>query len=66
MMGMNKTIYSEIGRRLREIPMEKTGSSYEWEELVQKLCASNDDVLHCIGIKELDEMNGRNIRGGKI
>jgi hypothetical protein len=48
------------------MPTDKTGSSYEWEELVQKLCASNDDVLHCIGVKELDEMNGRNIRGVKI
>jgi hypothetical protein len=49
--------YTEIGRRLREIPLEAHISSHEWEELVQKLCASDDSSLHEIGIKELGKLN---------
>lgn len=56
MMVINKTKYAEIGRRMRAIPLEKPGSSYEWEELVQKLCVSDDAGLHDIGIKELGEL----------
>jgi hypothetical protein len=57
MMVMNKMKYAEIGRKIREIPLEKPGASYEWEELVQKLCASDDAGLHDIGIKELGDLN---------
>jgi hypothetical protein len=50
---MNKTKYAEIGRKMRELPLEKPDSSYEWEELVQRLCASDDTGLREIGVKEL-------------
>jgi hypothetical protein len=45
--------YAEIGRKMREIPQQKADTSYEWEELVQKLCVSDDAVLHDIGVREL-------------
>ena len=48
--------YAEIGRKMREIPLETHISSYEWEELVQKLCSSDDDGLRDIGTKELYEL----------
>ena len=54
MTGINKIIYAEIGRRMRAIPLDKTCSSYEWEELVHRLCASDDDGLHVIGLRELE------------
>jgi len=53
MMAMNNATYAEIGRKMREIPLEKPYSSYEWEELVQKLCASDDAGLQAIGEREL-------------
>jgi hypothetical protein len=56
MMNINKTKYTEIGRKIREIPPEMSGTSYEWEELVEKMCDSNDSGLHDIGIKELCEL----------
>lgn len=65
MMHMNKMKYAEIGRRMREIPPETHMSSYEWEELVQKLCASDDVGLRDIGAKELYEMlRKRPVSGG--
>lgn len=66
MMVVNNAKYVEIGRKMRELPPEKSGSSYEWEELVQKLCASVDTELHDIGIKELDELKHESmINNGK-
>jgi hypothetical protein len=56
MVVMDKTRYAEIGQRLREIPPETHISSYEWEELVQKLCASDDAGLRDIGVKELYDL----------
>ena len=56
MMVFNKSKYAEIGRKIRAIPPEKSGSTYEWEELVHKMCASDDAGLHNIGIKELSEL----------
>ena len=53
-MITNKSRYAEIGRRIREIPPEKPAVSYEWEELVWKLCASDDAGLHGIGVRELE------------
>ncbi|HBA73507.1 MAG: hypothetical protein A2X82_18240 [Geobacteraceae bacterium GWC2_55_20] len=53
-MITNKSRYAEIGRRIREIPPEKPAVSYEWEELVRKLCASDDAGLHGIGVRELE------------
>lgn len=65
MMVMNKTKYAEIGRKMREIPLETHMSSYEWEELVEKLCASDDAGLRDIGAKELyDLLHRRPARGG--
>ena len=58
-MVMSKTKYAEIGRKIREIPFEKPELSYEWEELVKMLCASDDAGLHDIGIKELGELNNK-------
>jgi hypothetical protein len=54
MMIMNKSKYVEIGRMMRRVPVEKACPSYEWEELVQKLCASDDPGLHSIGERELE------------
>jgi hypothetical protein len=54
MTDMDQTKYTEIGRKIREVPLEQPGSSYEWEELVQKLCASDDAGLHEIGVRELE------------
>ena len=53
---LDKAKYTEIGRRVRNIPQEKPLLSYEWEELVQKLCVSDDDGLRDIGAKELYEL----------
>jgi hypothetical protein len=65
MMVMNKAKYAEIGRKMREIPLETHMSSYEWEELVEKLCASDDAGLRDIGAKELyDLLHRRPARGG--
>ena len=55
-MKATNTKYAEIGRKLRDLPLEKHCASYEWEELVQKLCASDDAGLHGIGIRELDAL----------
>jgi hypothetical protein len=44
--------YADIAQQIRELPPEKPCSSYEWEELVQKMCASHDDGLHAIGVRE--------------
>jgi len=59
MSHRNLTKYTEIGRRVRELPAEKTRPSYQWEELVQKMCVSDDAGLQKIGIKELGELNHR-------
>ncbi len=65
MMVVNKAKYEEIGQLIRGIPPEKPFSSYEWEELVQKLCDSNDDGLRDIGAKELyDLLHKRPVNGG--
>jgi hypothetical protein len=61
MIVINKTIYAEIGRRMRAMPPETSGSSHEWEELVQKLCVSDDAGLHDLGIKELGELEQKRI-----
>ncbi|MDU0459226.1 MAG: hypothetical protein RW306_10905 [Geobacteraceae bacterium] len=54
MTVVNKRRYAEIGRRIRDVPLEYAGISYEWEELVQKLCDSEDAGLHGIGVRELE------------
>jgi hypothetical protein len=58
---INKSKYAEIGRKMRALPLDKHGASYEWEELVQKLCASGDAELHGIGIRELVELKQKRI-----
>lgn len=66
MTNTNLTKYAEIGRKLRQLPQESHISSYEWEELVQKLCSSDDDGLRNIGAKELYELlHIRPLNGGK-
>lgn len=65
MMALSKTKYAEIGRKIRELPQEKSVLSYEWEELVQKLCASDDAELHDIGIKELGELISKHLADNK-
>jgi hypothetical protein len=54
MACMKNTKYVEIAHRMREIPQEKPCPSYEWEELVQKMCASDDAGLRDIGVRELE------------
>ena len=56
MPGINKSKYAEIGRKMRLIPLEKPVSSHEWEELVQRMCDSDDADLHNIGVRELGEL----------
>jgi len=56
MIVINRTKYAEIGRKMRAIPHETPGASYEWEELVHKLCASGDAQLHEIGSRERDKL----------
>ena len=56
MASKNNTAYAEIGKRMREIPIEQHISSYEWEELVHKLCSSDDNHLREIGAKELYDL----------
>ncbi len=56
MIELNKSTYAEIGRKIREVPLEKSNTSYEWEELVQKLYASDDTGLHEIGVRELESL----------
>lgn len=52
----HKTAYAEIGRKMRELPLEGHISSHEWEELVLKMCASDDVRLQAVGNKELSEL----------
>lgn len=54
MVNTINTTYEEIARKMREIPLEKSCSTYKWEELVQKLCSSEDAALHDIGVRELE------------
>ena len=56
MVGTNKKVYEEIARKMREVPIDEPVSSYEWEELVQKLCDSDDAGLHSIGIREKEKL----------
>jgi hypothetical protein len=56
MPAMNRSKYVEISRKISEMPLDKLGSTYQWEELVQKMCASEDAGLQQIGIKELGEL----------
>ena len=49
--------YAEISRKMRAIPPEKPNPSYEWEELVEKMCASDDVRLQVIGHREHDILN---------
>ena len=55
-MVINKAKYAEIGRQMRALPPDKPGTTYKWEELVNKMCASDDAGLHDIGIKERYEL----------
>jgi hypothetical protein len=56
MAAINFTTYADIGRRLREIPLDTHISSYEWEELVYKMCASQDSALREMGTRELNSL----------
>jgi hypothetical protein len=66
MMAMKNTKYAEIGRRVRELPPEPHISSYEWEELVQKLSVSDDAGLRDIGVKELYDLLLKRPENGKL
>jgi hypothetical protein len=66
MSNSDKSIYIEIGRKMREIPQEMASSSYKWEELVEKLYASEDDALHKIGVSELYELLHKRPLSGSI
>ncbi len=56
MKGSKEATYAEIARKMREVPLGRQGSSYEWEELVEKMCASDDADLQNIGNKEHDAL----------
>jgi len=46
--------YADLAKKLKDLPPEHPCSSYEWEELVRKLCLSADDTLHNRGAIELE------------
>jgi hypothetical protein len=48
--------YPEIGRKLRAIPPDPPETSHEWEELVERLCESDDAELHSTGLRELEQL----------
>jgi hypothetical protein len=50
----NRSMYKDIARKIREIPQERNCTSYEWEELVKKMCDSDDAGLRDIGARELE------------
>ncbi len=56
MIYINKAKYAELAKHVRTLPQEKARSTHEWEEVVHKMCASEDTALHDIGVKELDEL----------
>jgi hypothetical protein len=64
MTNINLTKYAEIGIKLRQMPLEPHFSSHEWEELVHKLCSSDDDRLREIGNRELSELHNKRQPGG--
>lgn len=59
MMNTDKEKYAEISRKIREAPLEEPWPSYKWEELVSKLCASDDARLHDIGVRELEILRAK-------
>lgn len=48
MTGTREATYAEIARRIRAVQLDRQGSSHEWEELVQKMCDSDDTDLQNI------------------
>ncbi|MHB8057393.1 MAG: hypothetical protein ACYDHC_05800 [Desulfuromonadaceae bacterium] len=56
MIAIDKAKYVEIGRQMRALPLEKPATTYKWEELVDRMCASDDAGLRDVGIKERDEL----------
>lgn len=54
MACMNSGTAGKAVRKTVDTSLDAPGPSYEWEELVQKLCASNDAALHEIGVRELE------------
>ena len=56
MIYINKAKYAELASHVKTLPQEKTVSTHEWEEVVHKMCASDDTTLRDIGVKELNEL----------
>jgi len=56
MIYINKAKYAELASHVKTLPPEKARSTHEWEEVVHKMCDSDDNALHDIGVKELDEL----------
>ena len=56
MSALNMSKYHEISQKLRDVPIDTHVSSYEWEELVEKLYSSENEGLHEIGARELYEL----------
>lgn len=54
MTNTNKITYEKIAQKIRELPMETPCPNYKWEELVQRLCDSEDESLRNIGVRELE------------
>jgi hypothetical protein len=65
MIGTKEETYARIARKIREIPLDKPDSSYEWEELVQKMCDSEDAGLQEIGHKEHDVLELAGTKHGR-
>jgi hypothetical protein len=62
MVDTKKKMYAEIARKMRAIPQEKSDPSHEWEELVEKMCASDDAGLQDIGNKEHEALSQLNLK----
>jgi hypothetical protein len=65
MNGTRKATYAEIARKIREIPLDEPVSSHEWDELVKKMCDSEDAGLQDIGRKAHDVLNKPSIKYDK-
>lgn len=65
MKGIKEETYAQIARKVSEIALDNLGSSYEWEELVQRMCDSEDAGLQVIGHKEHDVLEHAGIKYDK-
>ena len=59
MIYINKAKYVELAKHVRTLPQEITVSTHEWEEVVHKMCTSEDADFRDLGFKELNDLKRR-------